>query len=1059
MKNILIGIMTFLGSFLFAQKQITGQVSDGRSGNPLAGVRITTKNPAEQQFTDQNGTFSLTVTDSKVTLAFALPGYETQKGSYTLPFQEPLHIFLHDKVSEIEEVTLTTGYQKIPKERATGSFSTINSETLNKQVSVNILDRLAASANGVVVSQGTNNGESQLMVRGLSTIQGPKSPLIIVDQFPYEGDISNINPNMIENITILKDAAASSIWGARAANGVIVITTKKGNFKKALSAEINTSLSIAQKPDLGYLSTMSSSDFIGVEQELFKRGFYDGDINSPLHPVLSPVISILNKEKLGEITSFQREEQLQKLRNTDVRDQYSKYMYVPSENRQYAVNLSAGSEKLRWAAMLGYDDNKGNLDESYKRLNLRFQNTWKPLKQLTVNTSMWLNQIQTQSGRYGYGNVVLKNNGLPYLRFADSQGNPISIPKDYNQDYKLNLGAGKLLDWNYYPLTNWQHEVASAKGTELIVNAGINYKIADGISADINYQYQNNNGSSGTLNDENSYYARNYVNLYSVIDPNGSITYNVPKGAIFSQNTAQNTVSNFRAQGNVDKKWGRHAINAIIGGEVRSAHSDFLNTMYYGYNPNNKSFINVNYNTRFLTVMGTRSYLYDGNSLGDTSTRFMSVYTNMAYTFNGKYTLSGSARKDASNLFGLNTNDQWNPFWSAGLAWNISKEKPYNFNFLPLLKIRGSYGFNGNIDPAMVAVSTVKYFATSPYTQSQMAMFTNYYNPKLRWETTRITNLGVDFETRDQVLSGSVEWYGKKGEHLFGQAPMDYTTGITSLVWNVAGMKGQGWDLQLHSKNISRKWSWNTSFNLSFYKDQITEYYLSNTIARQFVVSSVPVSGVIGKPVYSIFGYQWAGLDPQTGDPRGYLNGEVSNDYAALTGSETKLEDLKYFGSAVPTAFGNITNTFSFKNWNLDIGISYKLGYWFRRSSINYTRLFTEWATNGDFDKRWQQPGDEQWTDIPSLSYETNSSRDDFYAGSAVLIEKGDHIRLQFINLNYTFAHPYQKFFNTLQLYANVANLGILWKATDSDRDPDYNMGNFTLLPPLTVTLGLRANF
>lgn len=1059
MKNILLWVLTCFWGSMLAQTQISGQVSDGRSGDPLSGVRISTKNQTEQHLTGENGAFELTVQESKVTLLFSRAGYEPQKLAFTLPLKEPLHIFLHDKVSEIEEVTLTTGYQKIPKERATGSFSTVSNETLNKQVSVNILDRLTAAANGVVFSQGTNNGDRQLMIRGLSTIQGPKSPLIVVDQFPYEGDISNINPNIIENITILKDAAASSIWGARAANGVIVITTKKGSFKKALSADLNTSLSISQKPNLSYISTMSSADFIEVEQELFKRGFYDDDLNSPLHPVLSPVVMILNKEKLGQMTPSQREEALQKLRNVDVRDQYSKYMYVPSANRQYALNLSAGSEKLLWSAMLGYDDNIGNLDERYKRLNVRFQNTWKPLKQLTVTTGMWLNQTQTRSGRYGYGSVVLKNNGLPYLQFADQSGNPVSVPKVYNQDYKLSLGAGKLLDWNYYPLTNWKNEVSSGKETELILNAGINYKIAEGISADLSYQYQNDNGTSGTLNNENSYYARNYVNLYSVINDNGSVSYNVPQGSIFAQNTSQNTVSNFRAQGNFDRKWGRHALNAIMGGEMRSSHSDYVNTMYYGYNPNNKSFINVNYNLRYLTSMGTRSYLYDGNSLGDRSTRFMSLYTNMAYTFDGKYTVSGSARRDASNLFGLNTNDQWNPFWSTGLAWNISKEKFYSLSLLPLLKIRGSYGFSGNIDPAMVAVSTIRYFATSPYTQSQMAMFTNYYNPKLRWETTGITNVGVDFETKNQVLSGSVEWYQKKGKHLFGQAPLDYTTGITSLLWNVAGMKGQGWDIELHSRNINRKFSWNTSFNLSFYKDKITEYYLSNTIGRQFVVSSVPVSGVIGKPVYSIFAYQWAGLDPQTGDPRGFLNGEVSSDYAALIGSETKLEDLTYFGSAVPTAFGNFTNTFGYRNWNLDIGISYKLGYWFRRSSINYTKLFTEWTTNSDYSQRWQQPGDERFTDVPSLRYETNSSRDDFYAGSAALVEKGDHVRLQYITLNYTFTQPYQKLFNKMQLYTNIANVGILWKATDSDRDPDYNMGNFTLLPPLTLTLGLRANF
>ena len=1057
MKCILLYLLSSVLCTLAAQQQISGYVADGRNGKPLRGVSISVKSQNARAVSDQNGRFTIVVQEANGKVEFSLPGYENRKEFYALPVRQELSIILHEKVKDIEGITLTTGYQKIPKERATGSFSAVSNEILNKQVSVNILDRLAASANGVVVSNGTNSGESQLMIRGLSTIQGPKSPLIVLDQFPYEGDIANINPNIIENITVLKDAAASSIWGARAANGVIVITTKKGSFRKAVTAEVNTSLSITQKPDLGYISTMTSTDFIGVEQELYSRGFYDDDINSPVHPVLSPVVTLLEKEKNGQITSSELQAELQKFQNTDVRDQYSRFMYVPAESRQYALNLSAGSEKLSWSSMLGYDDNIGNLDEKYTRLNVRFRNTWKPLERLSVSSGVWLNRTQTQSGRYAYGRVAVKNNGLPYMRFADDQGHALSIPRDYNQDYKLSLGAGKLLDWNYYALTNWQHEVATGTGTELLLNAGISYKITEGLSADLSYQYQHSSGTSATLNDAQSYYARNYVNLFSVIGADGNVQNTVPKGAVFAQNTTESAVSNFRAQINFDRQWGKHALNAILGGEARSSQSDFVNTMYYGYNPNNKSFVNVNYNTRYPTLMGTWSYLYDGNSLGDTSTRFMSLYSNMAYTFNSRYTVSASARRDASNLFGLSTNDQWNPFWSAGFGWNISEESFYNIPLLPALKIRGSYGFNGNIDPSMVAVSTIRYFATSPYTQSQMAMFTNYYNPKLRWETTGTTNLGLDFTTKSTALSGSVEWYHKKGDNLFGQAPLDYTTGITSLVWNVAAMEGRGWDIALHSKNIDRQFSWNTSFNLTLYKDRVTQYYLANSMGREFVIPAVPVSGAVGKPVYAIFAYRWAGLDPATGDPRGYVNGEVSSDYTAITGTETKLEDLEYFGSAVPTAYGNFTNTFGYRNWKLDVGMTYKLGYWFRRSSINYTRLFTEWATHGDFSKRWQQPGDELITDVPSMMYETNSSRDDFYAGSAALIEKGDHLRLQYVNLSYTFRHPL--LFSTMQLYGNINNVGILWKATDSDRDPDYNMGSFTLLPPLTFTLGLRANF
>lgn len=1054
-------LLTFLLTSIFvvstAQTQITGYVTSADNGSPLSGIFVSVKNQKVQ--TDIQGKFTIEVTESEGVLLFSSSGFDPLKVNYRLPMHGPMSVVLSEKIKYIQEVTLTTGYQKIPKERATGSFSTISEKELNKQVSINILDRLSASANGVVFSKGTDDGESQLMVRGLSTINGPKSPLIVVDQFPYEGDIKNIDPNIVESITILKDAAASSIWGARAANGVIVITTKKGNFGKIFSAELNTSLSITQKPNLGYIPFMQSSDFIDVERELFSRGFYDGDINSPEHTVLSPIVSLLDKEKNGIINHEQLENEIQRLKNIDVRDQYRKYMYAPSENRQYSLNLSAGGEKLSWSSMLGYDDNMGNLAEKYKRLNVRFQNLWRPIKQLTVNTGIWLNQTKTESGRYGYGSIAIKNNGLPYMEFADNAGNPLSVFKDYNQDYKVNLGDGKLLDWNYYPLNNWQHEKSVSKSTELLLNAGVNYRILDGLSIDAAYQYQKTNANSNALNDVDSYAARNYVNLFSVINSDGTIQYNVPRGAIFSQSNIETVVSNFRMQANFDKKWSKHAVNAIAGSELRSSDTNYDSSRYYGYNPNNKSFINVNYNVFYPTLMDSWNSIYDGNYLGEKAIRFVSLYANIAYTFDGKYTVSGSARQDASNLFGLKTNDQWNPFWSAGFAWNISKEKFYRIPLLPNLKIRGSYGFNGNIDPAMVAISTISYFAVSPFTQSQMAMFTNYYNPKLRWETVRMTNLALDFETKSQAVSGSIEWYQKKGDNLFGQAPMDYTTGITSLLWNVAAMKGQGWDLELRTKNFDREFKWNSAFNLSSYKDQVVQYYLGNTIGRQFVVSSVPVSGLVGKPVYSIFAYRWAGLDPENGDPMGYVNGEISKDYTAITGADTDVEDLQYFGSAVPTVFGNFSNSFGYKNWSLDVGISYKLGYWFRRSSINYTKLFTDWLGHADYSKRWQKPGDEKYTDVPSISYETNSARDDFYAGSAALIEKGDHIRLQYVNIGYSFPKIIKNFVNDMQLYANLSNIGILWKAASSDRDPDYSMGNFTLLPPLTFTLGFRAKF
>jgi hypothetical protein len=196
-------------------------------------------------------------------------------------------------------------------------------------------------------------------------------------------------------------------------------------------------------------------------------------------------------------------------------------------------------------------------------------------------------------------------------------------------------------------------------------------------------------------------------------------------------------------------------------------------------------------------------------------------------------------RRDASNLFGLTTNDQWNPFWSAGLAWNLSNEKFYHVRWLPNIKLRGSYGFNGNIDPAMVAVTTIAYDPeVSVYTGEPMARIDQYFNPQLRWEMMRMINVGIDFATKNNRISGSVEFYNKKGSNLFGQAPIDYTTGVTTMLWNVAGMKGNGIDVVLNTKNIDKAFKWNSIVNFSTYKDKVTDYYLPTTFASDFVAQS-----------------------------------------------------------------------------------------------------------------------------------------------------------------------------------------------------------------------------
>ena len=1030
----------------------SGSVVD-QSGNPLAGVTITSSKANITTMTNQSGLFDIAVQDGDQLLVTMI-GFEPAE--FLVSEGQIGQIILNPASIEIGVVeAVNTGYQTLPKERATGSFSTVSHELFNQQVSTDIISRLPNVANSVMMDQSGSKG--QIMIRGLSTISGPKDPLIILDNFPYDGDLNNINPNIVENITILKDASASSIWGARAANGVIVITTKKGKYNTPTTIQFHSNLSIGPKPDLNYFRQMSSSDFIDIEQELYNRGFYRSRLTSISKPVVSPVVDYLDKVDKGLLTADEANIAIHALRNVDIRDQLNEYMYKPATKQQYFISAQGGMEKFSWLSSIGYDRNKETLGEGYNRFNIRFQNTYRPIEKLSLVTNLYYTQTNNTSGRLGYGSISPL---FPYTQISDENKNALAIPKTWNPSYIETVGSGKLMDWKYYPLNDWQHQTSKSNTSSFLANVGLQYKIIKGLNASLDYQYEKQNALITNLADENSFMTRDYINRFSQI-VNGNVVNIVPKGAILDKATNLININNLRGQLGFDRSYGRHNINAIAGAELRSTKLDGNNARYYGYNSNNLTVGNVDLTKPYPNLItGANQTIANLNSLSQTDRRFVAQYANAAYTYDEKYIISGSIRRDASNLFGLKTNDQWNPFWSVGLSWNLSKENFYSLDFLPYLNFRTTYGFSGNINPAMVAVNTIRFLAPSVYTGTPVALFNNFYNPELKWETSKMLNIAVDFQTKIKWLSGSVEYYKKKSTNLFGMSQTDYTTGVDPfMLRNVASMSGSGFDIELKSQNISTKvFKWNTILNFSFYQDKIENYMIDRNMAVSYISTTTPpISGVKGHAIYSIYGYKWAGLDPETGEPRGYLNGEISKDYSNLIGEGTSLEELEYFGSAIPTKFGSIINSFTYKNISLNIGFTYKFGYWFRRNSINYTQLFNDWRGHSDYALRWQNPGDESHTDIPSISYQTNSSRDQFFEGTSILVERGDHVRLQYINLAYDIKNI--KYIKTLQCYVNANNLGTLWKANNVGVDPDFNLGFNRYVTPPNYSIGLRAQF
>jgi TonB-linked SusC/RagA family outer membrane protein len=1065
MLKIVIFICSISLSYIgFAQeKSFLGRVLSAEEGVPLSKATISIKELSEYAVSDTSGNFILSIPGKQVTLHVTHVGFESQ--TVLLPKeQNTIIIYLKRDEAILKDVTVSTGYQNISKERATGSFTTINNALLNRSVGADILSRLENVSSGLLFDRRFN-GQPTLTIRGQSTILSDAAPLIVVDNFPYEGDIHNINPNDIENVTILKDAAAASIWGARAGNGVVVINTKRGRKEQPLKVEVNSNVTIGEKPDLYYnRDFINSADFIDVERFLFSRGYYSWQEGQP-GQALSPVVQLLIAQRDGQISAAEAESRINALSQVDVRKDIAKYFYQKGINQQYAVSLHGGQSKVSYFFSGGFDQSRDNLTRNgSNRITLNSLTSYYPVESLEISTNIVYSHNTQKENNTGAGQI---NSGggkglYPYAQIADADGNPLTVVRDYSSTYVGLAPANGLLDWNYRPLQDMRNADYTFQTENVRINTSAKYSFNRYLNVEGRYQYEHQTITGNNLQTQQTYFVRNLINQYAYKDGSGIVKFPVPLGDILDNSTTSLVTHSARGQINFNKSWGSQSdFTALAGIEIRQSVVNGYGSRLYGYDNNLANSIPVDYVTRFsVNPYGYSAKIPSYVSLKGLTDRNLSYFANAAYTFRKRYIISASARKDESNLFGVNANQKGVPLWSAGLAWVASSEKSYSFSrWFPYLKIRATYGYNGNINKSLTAYTTASY-STDRTTGLQTAQILTPPNPGLRWEKISIFNVGIDFETKNNLLSGSLEYYHKKGIDLIGNSPLDPTAGFnvggrTNFTGNNADMKGHGFDVQLMLNKNLGKFQWVSNVLFSYTTDKITRYEYKSALSDY--LSSYP-SPIVGKPRFGIYRFKWAGLDPETGDPQVYLKGKVSKDYGNISSTAT-IEDLQYSGPALPPYFGAWRNTFSFRSFSVGCNISYKFGYYFTRSSINYVALFDSWTGNVDFEKRWQKPGDEKITQVPSMPTSPNYSRDYVYNSSSVLVEKGDHIRFQDIHFGYQFNQAKNHWlpFNGLSVYGYINNLGIIWRANPSHIDPDYVFQPYP--PSKTYSLGIKIQF
>lgn len=939
---------------------------------------------------------------------------------------------LQDTVFALEEVQINTGYQILKKANSTGSVEYLNNEALNRSVDGNILERIRNLTPGVSFG---NPGDG-LLIRGRNSIYSNVSPLIVLDHFPYDGDIESINPDDVASITILKDAAAAALWGARAGNGVIVITTKRGRTSRA-RVGFNGNLGVKQRPDLFSVPMMSSADFIELEQELFERGYYNNDLRNPvIPPPLTPVVELLAAVREGTIGESDAVRQIEQWKSYDVRHDLTEHFYRRAIRQQYAFNVSGDTGPINYYMSAGLNDNLANLvGERSQRFTLRSQNSFRISRTVDIDVSLQYTSNNSYRGSNNGWVPMMGNKGYyPYADLVGPDGTALPIARDYRLPHVMAKEAPELMDWLYRPYDEIAASENRNTNRSMLVGTGLKWRFRDGFSLDVKYNFQNELLRGNSLQSEGAYSTRFMINRY--YQPDAVIKYPVPIGGILGVSVAEVHSHQGRAQLNYDRQWGEvHVVSALAGWEIKDLQRNTNSHQLFGYRPDQSQvYAEMDFVTQYqmydrpgVIAIGNPQYI------GETIDRFISSFANVNYSYRQKYILSGSIREDAANLFGVETNQRGVPLWSVGTSWFLDREEFYRIENVPVLRLRASYGYTGNFSRQAAAVTTIRHRGSNNFGEPWAAIETPP-NKELRWEQNRVLNVGVDFGFDFGGMQGSVEYFSKHNVDLMGQAPLDPTLGILSgqqgvFYGNVASMKGNGVEARLSARVALGGVSWSPSGHFTYVATWVTEYLMDPPTRGDSYLNTGSYNPIVGKPIFTMYAYEWGGLDPKNGNPLGYLNGERTDHYTNLVNT-TVPEELVYFGPVQAPCYGALTNTFTYRSWSLSFLMNYSFGNTFRRNSVAHTAIAGSWSGHSDFALRWQRPGDELITQIPSYDYAHTPSRDAFFRNTAVLVEDAAYLRLQDVRMDYRIPRSATRLFQDFRIYANMSDIGLLWKAS-----------------------------
>lgn len=1046
------------------KRLLRGTVTD-ENGEPLMGVSVSTDGGTPLAVTDADGKFSIAMPANATQLTFTYVGMATQ--TINIGQRSNFYVAMSAGEQALKDVVVT-GYQTISRERTTGSFNVVTPEKLKGKLQTNILARLEGMVPGMMQQNGA------LYIRGMSTLNGGAnaySPLFVVDGLPFEGDVSSINPATIKTITVLKDAAAASIYGARAANGVVVISTIDAKGENKTTIRYDASVKFTPKPDMDYLNLMDTRETIDLREYGFKFNSIPYAM-IPANYYLDPVSELLYKHRDGLIDEQTFQNGMNKYRNLNNRKQLEDFYTQTGIEHQHNLSLSGGNDINRYVFTLNYTGNRFNARyNQMQRYGATLRDNIKLTSWLNAEAALTINYNNTNSDR-GMGTYTdMYRNQPSYTMLKDEGGNPLNVPT-YKSEWEMNrlIGLG-LKDEHYSPITNRREERYNSNENYYRLMLGLNLKIMKGLNVDVRFQTENSADKTVEIHSERSYYVRNMINDAAQYDPNTKkLTLNVPEGAHYAESRGDADSYTLRAQLNFNRDFGPHSITALAGGERRRTKTTNTSIYYMGFDESTLAYKPIDPTAltnlkRTESLAGSFSWSFTGNNwINEIENRYVSFYANAAYAFDSKYNLTASIRVDQSNLFGTDPRYQYRPLWSVGGAWHIAKERflAGKLSWLNALTLRATYGIGGNVPRGASPYVTLKAAQYNPWSKDFGAEIKSPPNYTLRWEKTATTNLGLDFAVLNNRLSGSIEVYHKHSTDLLAQRDADPTLGFKQLTLNYGNMTNKGIEVSLNSVNLqTRDLRWTTGLNFGYNKNTLDDVEDSNPNVHSYTSGFAAVKG---HPLGAIFSFQYAGLSPTDGTPRYYVEGGSKTEAQV-----SNLSDLVYSGTRHPTYSGSFSNTIAYKDFELSFMLVFYGGNVLRTEPAPFVSEPSHLNPNKEMRNIWRQPGDERNPDatpaFTGYALDLASVRHPWYAADRHVF-KADYAKLRHLSLTYRVPQRLVAKCGLAQLAFTLQGQNLLsWTANKYGVDPEalgttgYGWGMRTIPTPATWTFGLSATF